>query len=91
MNLIRYGSKSPPKYPLENITCPYIALFTSKNDWMATPHDVKWLKSQLKVPLLLEYEVPNQKWNHADFLLAKDTGKLVNTKVIEVLKSVTKR
>lgn len=90
INLIRYHSKSPPKYPLENITNKNIALFTSTNDWMASPEDVKWLKSQLKVPLLLDYNIPFRNWNHADFLLAKEAGKYVNKKVIDVLKMATK-
>ena len=36
INLKMYGSSLPPAYGLEKVTSP-VALFSSANDWLATP------------------------------------------------------
>lgn len=84
-NLARYGTMEPPEYPLEKITNPYIALFSSLNDWMASPQDVMLLKTRLRVPLVDDYTLPPVKWNHMDFLWGKDQHQWINKRVIELL------
>lgn len=85
MNAIKYGSSKNPEYDLKGITNKYIALFSSENDWCADPKDVDYLRKSLNVDLFEDYLVPYKKWNHMDFLWAKEAGKYINRKVIEVL------
>jgi lysosomal acid lipase/cholesteryl ester hydrolase len=76
---------SPPEYPLEKITSPYIALMSGLNDWLADPLDVEILRSKLRVKLLDDYIVPDDKWNHLDFIWGLDSGKFVNSRIIQLL------
>lgn len=65
-----------------------MAFFYSLNDWDADPIDVNLLKNQLTVDLYEDYQVPVKRWNHMDFVWARQTGKYVNKKVLEVLERV---
>jgi hypothetical protein len=84
-NMDVYGMDKPPEYPIEDITCPYIALMSSENDWLASPKDVDILRSRLNVKPIEDYVVELPQWNHLDFILAKDSGKYVNTKVVDLM------
>ena len=46
-NMIRYGTATPPPYPLENITSKHIALFRGQNDALADVKDVNHLVNRL--------------------------------------------
>lgn len=46
-NMQLYGSADPPKYRLEKIDNPYIALMYSSDDPLGTPSDIENLKKQL--------------------------------------------
>lgn len=85
MNEIKYGSKINPVYDLKGINNKFIALFSSDNDWCADPKDVDYLRKSLSVELFEDYVVPYHKWNHMDFLWAKEAGKYINREVIKVL------
>ncbi|KAI1289711.1 Gastric triacylglycerol lipase [Halotydeus destructor] len=87
-NMAAYGQPLPPEYPLENITNKHIAIFSSKSDWFCDPEDVKLLRSRLAVDLYEDYEIPDERWNHLDFLWGKELGKLVNVKVLDILKKL---
>ncbi|RWS07312.1 hypothetical protein B4U79_09367, partial [Dinothrombium tinctorium] len=47
-NLERYGKKTPPIYPLENIDSTNIALLYGRNDWISDSFDVNYLRKSLK-------------------------------------------
>ena len=89
-NLKRYKSLHPPKYQLEKITNQDIALFSSLNDWLATPANVDRIRGALKVKLIDDYLVPFKDWNHLDFLLAQETGRYVNDRVVSILEKYRK-
>ncbi|XP_026725681.1 lipase 3-like [Trichoplusia ni] len=79
-----YGSSKPPKYRLELVKAP-VALFYSENDWFSDVEDVTNLQN--KLPNVKEmYLVPFKKFNHADFLWAKDVKRLVYARITDVLK-----
>lgn len=84
-NLKRYRSLHPPRYQLENITCKDIALYSSLNDWLATPKNVDRIRSGLRVKLMDDYMVPFKKWNHVDFILAMEAGKYINKRILDTL------
>jgi pimeloyl-ACP methyl ester carboxylesterase len=84
-NIRNYGSRVVPKYELGSITNEHIALFYSLNDYFSSNEAMYLLKSQLKVKLLDDYVVPQPKWSHYDFLLAKDAGYFINRKIIKLI------
>ncbi|KAL6431798.1 hypothetical protein ACFW04_007357 [Cataglyphis niger] len=83
-NLLIYNSTEPADYDLTNITVP-IALFYSDNDLLVSAEDVKRLYRLL--PNVVDmYEVPWAKFNHVDFMWAKDAPKLVYKRILELMK-----
>ncbi|XP_012542574.1 lipase 3 isoform X2 [Monomorium pharaonis] len=82
-NLYIYNAIEPPDYNLANITVP-IALFYAENDWLSSIPDVKKLSSLLP-NVVEEYKVPFSRFNHLDYLWAKDAPQLVYTKLLEVI------
>ncbi len=47
--------------------------------------DLMIILFKIIVKLLDDYLVPDLSWNHMELLLAKETGKLVNSKILELL------
>ena len=47
-NMKLYGQPKPPRYELEKITNPYIAVIYSRGDTYASEKDAVWLKNQIK-------------------------------------------
>ena len=84
-NLVKYGRSTPPPYDLKKITCPSICLFHGRNDWFTSEQDLQFLRQELRVPILEDYQVPVDNWNHLDFVFGKDCGKYVNSKIIDIL------
>lgn len=100
-NRRKYGEKTPPEYDLSKIDSKFIALFSGLNDLLATPEDVNVLRNSLKgklytlyvmntykiflVPLLEDYVIPFQDWNHLDFVWSKEAGRFINYKILELL------
>lgn len=85
MNMERYGHETPPEYHLERITNRYIALMMGLNDWLSDVKDCNNLRRKLRVPLIMDYTVDYEGWNHLDFIWGKDAGKLINSKVVRLL------
>ncbi|XP_017887380.2 lipase 3-like [Ceratina calcarata] len=82
-NLKIYNSIEPPKYNISRIITP-IAMFWGENDWLSTPKDVtRFVKKLPHKPIF--YTVPYKKFNHLDFLVAKDVRELVFDKLIDIL------
>jgi lysosomal acid lipase/cholesteryl ester hydrolase len=89
-NWRRYKSLHPPKYDLANITNKEIALFSSMNDWLATPANVDRIRIGLKVKLLEDYVIPFYDWNHLDYLFALNAGRFVNERIVHLLSKYDK-
>ncbi|XP_025266501.1 lipase 3-like [Camponotus floridanus] len=83
-NLLIYNSTEPPNYNLSNTTVP-IALFYADNDWIVDTEDVKRLYHSLSNVVDM-YEVPWSKFNHVDFIWAKDAPKLVYDRILKIMK-----
>ncbi|GAB1867615.1 Lipase [Camponotus japonicus] len=82
-NLLIYNSLEPPDYNLANIMIP-IALFYGPGDWLIDTVDVKRLYRIL--PNVVDiYEVPWSKFNHVDFVWAKDAPKLVYERALKLI------
>lgn len=87
-NLKKYGANYPPDYELENIPSDTkIYLMSSLNDKAADPTDVDILRKKLSNIVKVEddYVVPDETFTHSDFCISKDSGKLINAKVISYL------
>lgn len=84
-NLQVYKTERPPLYEFEKITSPDLALFWSDDDAMASPEDIDAFRKRLKVPLKKDYRIPVPKFNHMNFMFGKDTDKLVNLPILEIL------
>lgn len=80
-NIKIYNQKEPPKYDLKKINIPTI-IFYSLNDWLADPEDIDILYEELncyKKKILIPYK----KFNHVDFLYAKDVVTLLHDSLVE--------
>ncbi|XP_072931538.1 lipase 3-like [Epargyreus clarus] len=83
LNLEKYGSPTPPSYPVEKITVP-IAIFYSPGDWFANPIDVQTLYEKLP-NVVYYYQMPLPTFNHNDYLFAKDVKTLLYDVVLKYL------
>lgn len=82
-NMQMYNSKVPPKYHMEKVTSP-VALFYSMQDWFSNITDVNVLRKTL--PNVIDaYLVPDKKFNHLDFIYAKDLKTLIFSRLSELL------
>ncbi|XP_053594558.1 uncharacterized protein LOC103571606 [Microplitis demolitor] len=81
-NLKLYNSLIPPDYQLEKITTP-IALYSSDNDWLATPEDVDLLRSKLR-NIVMDYKVDGKLFNHYDFLWGNSAPELLYQPIIRL-------
>ncbi|GBP50491.1 Lipase 1 [Eumeta japonica] len=79
-NLRRYGRAQPPAYPIERVSTP-VSLVYSTADWLAHPDDVDELYARLGNVVDI-HRVPHDKFNHLDFILAKDVNVLINDRLI---------
>ncbi|KAJ8917545.1 hypothetical protein NQ315_005594 [Exocentrus adspersus] len=71
-NMDIYGQMDPPAYNLSKVPVP-VALYVGKNDILATPTNAKQLYSELPESSRCGYHsIEFPKWNHIDFLIAKD-------------------
>lgn len=83
-NFRRYGSWDPPRYNVTHISTP-VSLFYSEGDWLAQPADVDTLAGQL--PNVVDvYKIPLERFNHVDFLYAKDVKILINERLMKLFK-----
>ncbi|CAG9786448.1 unnamed protein product [Diatraea saccharalis] len=78
-----YGADTPPEYDLTKVTLN-ITLFWAQNDLLSNEMDVRKLHEMLPTTTQM-YLVPFPKFNHMDYLMAKETPRLVNNKVLETL------
>lgn len=79
-----YGSPTPPEYDLSKVKLN-ITLFWAQNDLLSNEKDVRKLHDMLPSTTKM-YLVPFPKFNHIDYLWARDAPTLVNAKVLDILK-----
>ncbi|XP_018364290.1 PREDICTED: lipase 3-like [Trachymyrmex cornetzi] len=79
-----YGSLNPPNYDLSKIKVP-VYLYYSENDWLADVKDVEKLYKELGNPSGKTL-IANKKFNHLDYMWAKDVKKLVYDQIISRMK-----
>lgn len=82
-NKAAYGSYTPPTYDLKKIKVP-IHLYYSENDWLANVKDVEKLYGELGNPSGKTL-VADKKFNHVDYMWAKDVRKLVYDPIIKIM------
>ncbi|KAJ2949411.1 hypothetical protein O0L34_g15326 [Tuta absoluta] len=80
-----YGSEKPPCYPLERISAPVVIMY-GDGDWIVTPEDSRTLRDKL-TNLVGFIKVKFPKFNHFDFLWAKDMKTLIMTHLYRFLGS----
>lgn len=85
LNLIRYGSLTPPDYDLKAVTAP-VFLHYSDNDWLAAVKDVDELASKLG-NLAGKLKVPDPKFNHLDYTYAKDADTLLYNRILSIIET----
>ncbi|XP_055523108.1 lipase 1-like, partial [Wyeomyia smithii] len=82
-NQFIYGVSTPPVYNLTEITAP-VMFHYALNDYLASPADVDRLSPQIP-NLVGRRQVDHVKFNHLDFLLAKDVKELLYDEIISRL------
>ncbi|KAI5744664.1 hypothetical protein M8J76_004226 [Diaphorina citri] len=83
-NLEKYGVEKMPPYPIGNVTVPTAIYYTCCNDFLGSAKDSIILKS--KLPNVIRfYEIPNKKFNHGDYLWAKDSYDLLYKDVLNLI------
>lgn len=87
-NMQKYKTEDPPDYPVEKITTR-VVIFAGGEDWLAAPEDVEILQS--KLPNVELYKVKDKRFNHMDFLWAKDVKTLVFDKISKLFSSQNKK
>mgnify|MGYP002718025111 CR=1 FL=1 len=78
----------PRAYQLKDIESNKIALFYSDHDIFTNEKIMKHVIDDLQSnnrTLLDNYKVPCDQWTHMDYIKAKDLGKCVNTRVLQLL------
>lgn len=83
-NQRRYGQVKPPSYELDNIRTP-VALFYANNDWLAGPLDVANLFNRLTRTTIGMFKVPNDNFNHVDFLWGNDAPEVVYKQLLMLM------
>ncbi|OXU22296.1 hypothetical protein TSAR_007234 [Trichomalopsis sarcophagae] len=80
-----YKQKNPPLYNLSNIIAP-IAIFYGNGDTLIPAENAVQLSKMLPNVLTIE-TVPDGKFNHLDFLFARDLKILLNDRLIEIIEA----
>lgn len=80
-----YGSLRPPAYNFNKIYAP-VALHYGRNDLLASVSDVLKLAGELP-NLFGLFPAPHPRFNHIDFLFAKNVRQLVYEKIIVLMKT----
>ena len=84
-NMQVYRSKKPPIYDLSCITNDSLCIIYSQDDSCVSATDVKLgLIDSLKCVHYV-FLIKKKKWDHQDFLLAKNCASVINVKVVNIL------
>ncbi|KAJ8952380.1 hypothetical protein NQ318_014471 [Aromia moschata] len=82
-NIIKYLKMVPPDYDLSRVLLP-VALYYGKNDLLVGTPDVDRLAEKLP-NVVKKHLVDNDKFNHGDFLIAKDVVPLLYSHIVDVV------
>nr|UZS00785.1 gastric triacylglycerol lipase [Neocaridina denticulata sinensis] len=82
-NMRVYGQPEPPSYNLDRVKPP-VALFWSKNDWLASPKDVLHLLSKLPNVVHLKM-IEDPLFTHLDFIWALQADELLYYPMLELM------
>nr|CAD7258050.1 unnamed protein product [Timema shepardi] len=82
-NIKRYGQSEPPTYDLRRITAP-VSLHYAKADLLVVPQDVRQIYEELANPIGM-FEIPQDKFNHLNFVLALRVRPLLFDLILELL------
>ena len=80
--------EKPEEYDLDGIDSSKIALFYSDKDVLQTKKSINRLKDDLESndrKLLDYYKIPCSGWTHMDYIKAKDAGKCMNARILQLL------
>ena len=78
-NIRRYGTKTAPPVPLQNITAssaPPIQIVTGTRDKLASLQDVRWLRDTLGEEVVVDYQ--ELELSHVSYTLGKNMGYLTD-------------
>ncbi|XP_049938814.1 lipase 3-like [Schistocerca serialis cubense] len=78
-----YGCPSPPDYVLSRVEVP-VALFHSRNDWLAATQDVMKLYEHLPMRIGM-FPIEDPEFTHLDFMWALQSRELVYDRLLRVL------
>lgn len=83
-----YGQTQAPDYQLKRVRSRSIILFTADTDWLSTPPDLAKLRANLGVKPYKTFNLTQikPKWSHMDFMYGKSSGRLVNSRILDVLR-----
>ncbi|CAK9828239.1 Lipase 3 [Anthophora retusa] len=82
-NMLKYNSLEPPSYDVSKLKVPH-TIFCASNDWLSQLVDVDKLISKLSIKPTV-YKVPYERFNHLDYLFAKNVSKLVYEPLIRMI------
>lgn len=86
LNIAEYGTIHAPEYPLAKISPKTkMVIAWGATDYLVSPEDVQHLIQIIKPVLkdnLIEYKVPSEQFNHLDFVIGVDAGKLLYDQTI---------
>lgn len=82
-NLEKYGSWEPPAYNLTASTAP-VVIYYGLNDLLVHPRDVQEL-SRMLPHVIATIPIADRKFNHVDFLLAKNVREVLYEKIVQTL------
>lgn len=82
-NLIKYGRKKPPEYPLKDIRTTTF-FYVSRNDWLVSTKGTDKCTGKLAKGVLGQktYVVPYRKFSHFDFLWGLNAREMVYEKLL---------
>ncbi|RNA38290.1 lysosomal acid lipase cholesteryl ester hydrolase-like [Brachionus plicatilis] len=86
LNKQRYNQSSPPLYDISKMHVP-TALYWAKNDWLADPVDVEFIRNSLP-KIVDDYEIMD--WDHLDFLLATNAKECLYDRILKLIKKYAK-
>ncbi|KAI1293532.1 hypothetical protein HDE_06415 [Halotydeus destructor] len=76
----KYGQKAAPCYDLTRITNKHLGVVSGRNDQLTR---FEYCRNMLKLFGVFEdYIIPDDAWDHWDFIAAKTTGRYIVPKVI---------
>lgn len=83
-NRRRYGQRTPPAYPIENIRTPF-AVFSSEGDLVADTRDVDGLLTRLGSNVIFHRVVPEKKFGHLDFAIGYNANEFLHNTAIDII------